>query len=74
MLFAAAERTIRDAGFHEVTAGVTTSAVGFYEAMGMRAIGRKSSVAPVLAGTEVVLMAKGLSPRPAGDRAGGRTS
>ena len=60
-LFAAAEELIRKAGFREMTVGVVVeSAAAFYQARGMREIGREVYEPEIFLGREVVLLAKSL--------------
>jgi GNAT superfamily N-acetyltransferase len=60
-LFDAAEVTIRDAGFTEMTvAALVESAAAFYRARGMHEIGREIYEPEIFLGREVVLLAKAL--------------
>ena len=68
MLLTEAERVIASAGHDEMAAWAAfDSAIGFYEAMGMRAAGRKWDILGVVRGGNPMLMTKKTSaPGPSG--------
>jgi ribosomal protein S18 acetylase RimI-like enzyme len=62
-LFGAAEAAIREAGYDHLTLGSNRLAVDFYRAMGAELTGRKRAKLGPLAGMDIFIMGKRLTPK-----------